>query len=126
VMFLLQVGDALLLFPGDAQWGAWQPLLDDADVRSLLTRTTLYKVSHHGSHNGTPVEMATDVLGGVLSLISVRPIERWAHIPKEELVASLLTPPRHLVSSVFVDNEAAVTGVRCHPTGLWKEAELAT
>jgi hypothetical protein len=61
--------------------------------------------------------MATDVLGGVLSLISVRPIERWAHIPKEELVASLLTPPRHLVSSVFVDNEAAVTGVRCHPTG---------
>ena len=34
VMFLLQVGDALLLFPGDAQWGAWQPLLDDAEGTS--------------------------------------------------------------------------------------------
>jgi len=126
VMFLLQVGDALLLFPGDAQWGAWQPLLDDVDVRSLLTRTTLYKISHHGSHNGTPVEMAHEVLGGVTSLLSVRPIERWAHIPKEELVASLVTPPRHVVSSVFVDGEAPVTGVRCHPAGLWKEVELET
>jgi beta-lactamase superfamily II metal-dependent hydrolase len=126
VMFLLQVGDALLLFPGDAQWGAWQPLLDDVDVRSLLTRTTLYKISHHGSHNGTPVEMAHEVLGGVTSLLSVRPIDRWAHIPKEELVASLVTPPRHVVSSVFVDGEAPVTGERCHPTGLWKEIELAT
>jgi beta-lactamase superfamily II metal-dependent hydrolase len=126
VMFLLQVGDALLLFPGDAQWGAWQPLLDDPDVRSLLTRTTLYKISHHGSHNGTPVEVAHDVLGGVMSLLSVRPIERWAHIPKEELVASLVTPPRHVVSSVFVKDEAPIAGVRCHPTGLWKEVELVT
>jgi beta-lactamase superfamily II metal-dependent hydrolase len=126
VMFLLQVGDALLLFPGDAQWGAWQPLLDDADVRSLLTRTTLYKISHHGSHNGTPVEMAHEVLQGVTSLLSVRPIERWANIPKEELVASLLAPPRQVVSSVFVQDEPAISGVRCHPSGLWKEVELPT
>jgi hypothetical protein len=126
VMFLLQVGDALLLFPGDAQWGAWQPLLDDADVRSLLTRTTLYKISHHGSHNGTPVEIAHDVLQGVTSLLSVRPIERWANIPKQELVASLLTPPRHVVSSIFVQDEAPVAGARYHPSGLWKEVELPT
>jgi beta-lactamase superfamily II metal-dependent hydrolase len=126
VMFLLQVGDALLLFPGDAQWGAWQPLLDDADVRSLLKRTTLYKISHHGSHNGTPVEMAHEVLGGVTSLLSVRPIERWAHIPKEELVANLVTPPRTVVSSVFAAGDPAIAGVRCHPAGLWKEVELST
>jgi beta-lactamase superfamily II metal-dependent hydrolase len=126
VMFLLQVGDALLLFPGDAQWGAWQPLLDDADVRSLLTRTTLYKISHHGSHNGTPVEVARDVLGRVTSLLSVRPVERWAHIPKEELVANLVAPPRTVVSSVSTAGEPAVAGVRCHPAGLWKEVELAT
>jgi len=126
VMFLLQVGDALLLFPGDAQWGAWRPLLDDSDVRSLLTRTTLYKISHHGSHNGTPVEVAREVLGGVTSLLSVRPIERWAHIPKEELVESLVAPPRNVVSSVFAVDDPAVTGVRCHPAGLWKEVELTT
>ena len=75
VMFLLQVGEALLLFPGDAQWGAWRPLLDDPDVRSLLSRTTLYKISHHGSHNGTPVEVAADVFRGVTSLLSVRLIQ---------------------------------------------------
>jgi beta-lactamase superfamily II metal-dependent hydrolase len=126
VMFLLQVGDALLLFPGDAQWGAWQPLLDDADVRSLLTRTTLYKISHHGSHNGTPVEMAHEVLQGVTSLLSVRPIERWANIPKQELVASLLAPPRQVVSSVFAQGDPPIVGVRCHPSGLWKEVELPT
>lgn len=127
VMFLLQVGDALLLFPGDAQWGAWQPLLDDADVRSLLKRTTLYKISHHGSHNGTPVEVAHEVLGGVTSLLSVRPVERWAHIPKEELVESLVAPPpRQVVSSVFADGDPAIAGVRCHPAGLWKEVKLAT
>lgn len=126
VMFLLQVGDALLLFPGDAQWGAWQPLLDDGDVRSLLSRTTLYKISHHGSHNGTPVEVAREVLGGVTSLLSVRPIERWAHIPKPELVASLVTPPRHVVSSVFVHGEPPVAGVRYHADGLWKEVDLPT
>jgi beta-lactamase superfamily II metal-dependent hydrolase len=123
VMFLLQVGDALLLFPGDAQWGAWRPLLDDADVRSLLGRTTLYKISHHGSHNGTPVEVASDVFRGVTSLLSVRLIERWAHIPKKELVDSLLTAPRTVVSSI---DEAVFEGVETHPRGLWKEVTVAT
>jgi beta-lactamase superfamily II metal-dependent hydrolase len=127
VIFLLQVGDALLLFPGDAQWGAWRPLLDDADVRSLLGRTTLYKISHHGSHNGTPVEVADEVLRNVTSLLSVRPIERWAHIPKKELVDALLKAPRQVVSSIE-DAVAApsVEGVRCHPRGLWKEVTVAT
>ncbi len=123
VMFLLQVGDALLLFPGDAQWGAWRPLLDDADVRSLLGRTTLYKISHHGSHNGTPVEVADEVFRDVTSLLSVRPIERWAHIPKKELVDSLFKAPRAVVSSV---DETAFEGVQSHPDGLWKEVTVAT
>jgi beta-lactamase superfamily II metal-dependent hydrolase len=123
VVFLLQVGDALLLFPGDAQWGAWRPLLDDADVRSLLTRISVYKVSHHGSHNGTPVEVAHDVFAGVTSLLSVRPIPQWAHIPKPELVADLVRAPRRLVSTV--DDEAP-DGVTCHPQGLWKEIAVPT
>jgi beta-lactamase superfamily II metal-dependent hydrolase len=124
VMFLLQVGDALLLFPGDAQWGAWRPLLDDSDVRSLLGRTTLYKISHHGSHNGTPVEVASEVFRDVTSMLSVRPIERWAHIPKQELVDSLVKAPRNVISSV--EGSAEVANVRTHPRGLWKEVTVAT
>ena len=123
VMFLLQVGEALLLFPGDAQWGAWRPLLDDPDVRSLLSRTTLYKISHHGSHNGTPVEVAADVFRGVTSLLSVRLIQRWAHIPKKELVESLLQAPRNVVSSI---DDAVCDGVSVHPGGLWKEVTVPT
>jgi hypothetical protein len=62
----------------------------------------------------------------VTSLLSVRPIERWAHIPKEELVESLVRTPRKVVSSVFAEGAPAVEGVTCHPNGLWKEVTLAT
>jgi hypothetical protein len=105
VVFLLQVGEALLLFPGDAQWGAWRPLLDDPDVRSLLA------------------EVARQVFPGIVSMLSVRPIERWANIPKPELVADLHRAPRRVVSSA--DDEAC-EGVTCHPDGLWKELTIQT
>jgi hypothetical protein len=95
-------------------------------VRSLLGRTTVYKISHHGSHNGTPVEVANEVLRDVTSLLSVRPIERWAHIPKKELVDALLTERRNVVSSVFVEGAPEVENVELHPGGLWKEVTVAT
>jgi hypothetical protein len=130
VVFLLQVGEARLLFPGDAQWGAWRPMLDDPDVRSLLARTTVYKISHHGSHNGTPVEVAHDVFAGITSLLSVRPIERWAHIPKPELVADLTRDPRRVVCTATLSMMESMVdgtdGVTCHPDGLWKEITIAT
>ena len=58
----------VLLFPGDAQVGNWQSwkkyewTLEEESgtgepkkvkIADLLGRTVLYKVSHHGSHNGT-------------------------------------------------------------------------
>lgn len=121
VVFLMQVGDAQLLFPGDAQWGAWRPLLDNPDVRSLLTRTTHYKISHHGSHNGTPVELAREVLAEVTSLLSVRPVERWASIPKPELIDNLVRTPRRVVSTA---DDVVFEGVTRHPKGLWKEITI--
>jgi beta-lactamase superfamily II metal-dependent hydrolase len=53
--------DKVLLFPGDAQvgnWLSWDEVRWDGDERELtatdlLSRTVLYKVSHHGSHNAT-------------------------------------------------------------------------
>jgi beta-lactamase superfamily II metal-dependent hydrolase len=45
----------VLLFPGDAQVGNWSSWFDikKFDVSDLLSRTTFYKVGHHGSHNAT-------------------------------------------------------------------------
>jgi hypothetical protein len=64
----IELGDAgpVLLFPGDAQvgnWLSWQDLKwtvkgadgekRDVTATDLLSRTVLYKVGHHGSHNAT-------------------------------------------------------------------------
>lgn len=54
VIVLLQVGDAALLFPGDAQIENWQYALEQPGVLDLLSTVTVYKVGHHGSLNATP------------------------------------------------------------------------
>lgn len=59
--FELSRGGKVLLFAGDAQAGNWRSWsdadFDDAGqkvtTRDLLSRTVLYKVGHHGSHNAT-------------------------------------------------------------------------
>lgn len=59
--FELGVGGKVLLFAADAQRGNWVSwaLKDWTDgsrtvtARDLLSRTVLYKVGHHGSHNAT-------------------------------------------------------------------------
>jgi beta-lactamase superfamily II metal-dependent hydrolase len=122
---LLQVGAASLLLPGDAQWGAWLPLLDAAEVRSLLRRVTLYKVSHHGSHNGTPRTLAEDVFDdSVTSLVSVRHIERWPHIPKENLMTELSRDKRRLLSSDGSLDQ--LPQARRGDNGLWYELDIPT
>jgi len=58
----LQPSGRVLLMPGDAQlgnWDTWHALKwkiagqDDVSIQQLFEKTVLYKVSHHGSHNGT-------------------------------------------------------------------------
>jgi len=59
--FELEESGNVLLFAADAQrgnwvsWnrGTWDVGGDEIDARSLLARTVLYKVGHHGSHNAT-------------------------------------------------------------------------
>jgi hypothetical protein len=59
--FELGVGGKVLLFAGDAQRGNWISWTDaesrdgarTVTTRDLLSRTVLYKVGHHGSHNAT-------------------------------------------------------------------------
>ena len=59
--FELQKSKKVLLFVGDAQrgnwisWtkGGWKDGEHTITVRDLMSRTVLYKVGHHGSHNAT-------------------------------------------------------------------------
>lgn len=54
LILLFEVGDAVLLFPGDAQIENWSFALADRRYRKSLERVTFYKVGHHGSLNATP------------------------------------------------------------------------
>lgn len=90
LMLMFEIGRAFLLFPGDAQWGTWDAVLKDPDSRELLSKTTFYKIGHHGSHNATPVEFVEDVLGdGFAAMASVKPVKQWKFIPKAELMTEL-------------------------------------
>jgi hypothetical protein len=58
LILLFQVGEALLVFPGDAQLENWSYALFEAknavEIRERLQETRVYKVGHHGSLNATP------------------------------------------------------------------------
>ena len=90
LMLVLQVGRATLLFPGDAQWGTWRRAMESPDFRQLLSETNFYKIGHHGSHNATPVEFVTDLLGkNFWAMASVTGMAQWPRIPKQELMKEL-------------------------------------
>ncbi|MFO0834007.1 MAG: hypothetical protein U0638_03480 [Phycisphaerales bacterium] len=116
----------VLLFAGDAQPGNWRSWKDvkfnvaesaidrDADgvVTSddLLAATVVYKVGHHGSHNGT---MRGEGLEKMTSrdLVALLPTDKvqaeasgWDKIPKPELVERLMQRTQGRVLSA--DHEA--------------------
>lgn len=90
LMMMIEVGNQFLLFPGDAQWGTWNVVLQESKLRRLLKRTTVLKISHHGSHNGTPKELIEDVIGaGVTAFVSTAPVKQWPNVPRPPLIAAL-------------------------------------
>ena len=54
VILLFEIGDKVLLFPGDAQLENWQYALKDQNLKKRLNKVSVYKVGHHGSANATP------------------------------------------------------------------------
>jgi hypothetical protein len=98
LMLAFEIGDATLLFPGDSQWGSWQINLEDDQARALLTRTSFYKVGHHGSHNSNPKSLlASDDMTRLWgAATSVTKHGRFEKIPEpdlmNELVKKLRTP----------------------------------
>lgn len=87
----IEFGRALLLFPGDSQWGSWKLVLDDPWRRDLVRRTTFFKVGHHGSHNSNPRSFIEDpLLSGLwAAATSVTPHGRFTQIPEPDLVEKL-------------------------------------
>jgi hypothetical protein len=91
----LAPGGRVLLFPGDAQVGNWLswhdpklcwPRADDPQhpvtAADLLRRTVLYKVGHHGSHNGTLREKGLELMASP-DLVALLPVdEKMAREPK--------------------------------------------
>lgn len=123
IVFVLELEGCCVLFSGDAQWGVWRAILENREARALLARTDFYKVSHHGSHNGTPKELVNEVLAAeVTSLISVRPMRRWTAIPKENLVEALAHGERRVLRADRPD--MMPPAVRHDAAGLWSEIDL--
>ena len=91
VFFVLDVRGTHLVFPGDAQQGAWEHVLDDAAARELVRDAVFYKIGHHGSHNGTPRRYIEEVLQGEThAMLSWGLVKRWRDtIPKTELLEAL-------------------------------------
>ena len=114
LVLLIEVGQQTLLFPGDAQWGTWNVILNTPEWQDRLKQTTFLKVGHHGSHNATPVGF---VEGGYLhhstAMVSVAPTtntaEGWKAIPKRELLNKLLENER--VTTLLRSDEGLPAGI---------------
>lgn len=91
LFFVLDVGGFRLLFPGDAQYGAWQHVRGDQAARALINSADFYKVGHHGSYNATPKDyVLADWRTQGDAMVPWGLVERWkATIPKGELIAAL-------------------------------------
>jgi beta-lactamase superfamily II metal-dependent hydrolase len=115
LMLMFEFGSAYLLFPGDAQWGTWNAVMSNRASRELVSRTTFYKVGHHGSHNATPKEFLDEVLdpGHKMwgSAASVRPISFWPEIPRAPLMKSLAGHSSRVIRSDKPGRSRAGVGV---------------
>ncbi|MFK8031577.1 MAG: hypothetical protein AB8G18_15175 [Gammaproteobacteria bacterium] len=60
LVFQLSVGERSLLFTGDAELRSWDKLVEKN--QSWLKPVDFMKISHHGSHNGTPLDMLDTLL----------------------------------------------------------------
>jgi hypothetical protein len=80
VVFTLTWNDRVLLFSGDAEIRSWRTmnkLHNDPEIPFHMEPVDFIKVSHHGSHNGTPDD---DILDIILPRDNPRPGSRVAGV----------------------------------------------
>jgi beta-lactamase superfamily II metal-dependent hydrolase len=118
----LKIGNFHLLFPGDAQWGTWQAILNKPELRELLTRTQFLKIGHHGSHNGTPREFIDSVIGkNFWAMVSTNSVKQWPEIPKLELLEAVEAKTKRFARS---DSEEDTPKIFTVESGLYVEAQI--
>jgi beta-lactamase superfamily II metal-dependent hydrolase len=119
LFLLLDVAGTRLIFPGDAQEGAWQHVLRDPAKAALLRDAAFYKVGHHGSHNATPKAFVEEVWqDGGYAMLPWGLVKRWRDIPEPRLMAAL-HDHRHTV--IRADAPVAVPGTVTVQGDLWSE-----
>jgi beta-lactamase superfamily II metal-dependent hydrolase len=94
LVLLLEIGNARLLFPGDAEVGAWTTILNDAKALALVSSASFVKIGHHGSHNATPIVFVTDHLASKIpAIISTQegPGKYRNGIPLQSLLDAMTT-----------------------------------
>jgi beta-lactamase superfamily II metal-dependent hydrolase len=94
VILLFEIGDKVLLFPGDAQLENWQYALKDQNLKKRLSKVSVYKVGHHGSTNATPKSLWNlfnhrgKSKVGLISLLSTKK-GHHSGVPRKSLVKAL-------------------------------------
>ena len=116
LFLLLRYGRARLLFPGDAAGQAWIPFMEQSDLAWELQHINFYKVSHHGSHNGTP-QSIIDKMEHPASMVSTLS-EPWPELPHRPLLRQLGTRG----SVIRSDRPGPARGFKKGP--FWTELEL--
>jgi beta-lactamase superfamily II metal-dependent hydrolase len=123
LFLVLDVNGTRLIFPGDAQEGAWRHVLRDPAKAALLRDAAFYKVGHHGSHNATPKAFVEEVWqDGGYAMLPWGLVKRWKDIPKQQLMAAL-DEHRHTV--IRADAPVAIPGNVTVHGDLWSEVLFA-
>jgi beta-lactamase superfamily II metal-dependent hydrolase len=120
IFFVLDVDGTRLVFVGDSQQGAWDHVLQDPAARALVSDPAFYKIGHHGSHNATPRDYVTNVIGNheTYAMLPYGKVEQWGDIPKAALLAAFAKMNTHIIRA-----DAPVADARVHvgPGNLWSE-----
>jgi hypothetical protein len=131
LILLITIGNARLLFPGDAQLENWRYALNVApnseEIRETLSQTTVYKVGHHGSLNATPRRMLwenfarrskSDTPDRLITVMSTRANKHGSEDRSTEV-------PRKTLRDELQANSRLVNTQDCTPaTQWWREVEI--
>ncbi|HEX5731503.1 MAG TPA: MBL fold metallo-hydrolase [Blastocatellia bacterium] len=108
LVVLLVFRGQYLLFPGDAEYGNWRWWLEQDDSGDILSRISFYKVSHHGSFNGTPKSAVEKMSEGRFGAMVSTQSAPWKSIPKPELMTALnLRAQKRIVRSDWISVDSA-------------------
>lgn len=131
LILLITIGEARLLFPGDAQLENWRYALEVApnsqEIRDTLAGTTVYKVGHHGSLNATPRQMLWENFARrsteatedrLITVMSTRANKHGSENRSTEV-------PRRTLKTALQTHSTLVNTQDCTPeTQWWREVEV--